>query len=206
MKNILLLSTAVASLRMVAFMSDRCATVTIKGADGNPMVINESDFNEEEHERMEVETAKDDNGNVVPTDSQGNALTETGDKQITPEQKVRDFISSLNAGVQEKGRKFYVVDASDNGKPVTALDVDGEPLFNVKGYKSNADAWSAVMSIKQRSTGAVAGGATPAGTHQPDEAANGTPKLDDAGQPVMHDDGVTPVMVDADGNDIPLAE
>lgn len=103
-------------------MADEVPVVVVKGADGQPLRINKSDYDLNPSDWELV----GDEASVAPTVVQ---TTES----VAPTGQLL---------VSKVGRKILVVD--ETGAAVTG--VDG---IDAKGYATEADAWAAVVALKQ---------------------------------------------------------
>lgn len=154
---------------MIAHMSDVCETVQIKGADGEPVRVNKSDFDADQDSdkpTMKLFT-KDKEGEqtappipapsgypegVAPTaaPSAPNFNHVSGDAPnaqgaaplVMDEAKAAAAPTAPSVDqllVNKEGRKYFVVDGT--GTKVTRAGIDDA------GYKSDSDAWAAIMAL-----------------------------------------------------------
>lgn len=144
--------------------ADSERVVMVQGADGEPMRMNQVDFDRDQSDEGEKQFSLhadhekyDENGELLPqhrneakqerrngeTGQDGNDVSGHG-AELTDEEKARaKRIASTNFGVMQEGKKFYVVDMNAEGKRIE--DLRG---INPKGYKSNKEAWDAVMIVR----------------------------------------------------------
>ncbi len=102
-------------------MNSKLPTVTIKTENG-PVIINESDYDPDQHELMDSEEPV-----VEPQ------------KPVKEPEKTKQPSEAPKMLVSKEGRKHFVV--GEDGKKIEAEGIDA------KGYGSEADAWAAIMAL-----------------------------------------------------------
>lgn len=155
MKSILLASVAVAFAP--AFMSDVCETVLIKGAGGDPVRVNKSDYETDQAEggakKMHLH-ADDKEPQPAPIIGNGPVPVHP-DLVIPPAPSAPNFVNpvapatasadtlAVAKGGTGRNAKFFVVRM--DGSHVTDMrDVDAT------GYETEALAWAAVEAVKKQ--------------------------------------------------------
>jgi hypothetical protein len=153
---------------------DDAKVVMVKGADGEPLRIDateferdQSDEGEKNYELHPDHEQYDHNGIMInpntnepgnepmpgqsPDDAKANMIDNPNNQNttsLTGEDRVRaDRIAAINFGVVQEGKKFFVVDMNNEGKRID--DVEG---INPKGYKSNKEAWDALFVVRTEAT------------------------------------------------------
>lgn len=135
----------------LAYMFETCETVLIKGADGHPVRVNKSSYDDDQAGPKKMHLHTDDKLDQ-PAPMVGTPLvTPAPGLVIPPAPSAPNFADPVapqtaNADtilVTGKGRKFIAVYA--DGTPVTdKLDIDE------KGYDTAELAWAAVMRVKRQ--------------------------------------------------------
>lgn len=141
-----------------AFMSEIIPTMQIE-TDNGPVTINVSDFDAAKHTPVggaapaPVDAPQPDGARVNPNSPEGSNAPQlanqdhaNGGQAPTPPAAAPAASAGDNTSllVTKKGKNFIVVDAAGN-----AVQRDGiEP----EGYKSESDAWAAVMALAKPKT------------------------------------------------------
>lgn len=108
-------------------MNSKLPTVTIKTENG-PVIINESDYDPDQHELMDGEEPV-----VEPEEPVKEPEKTKEPSELTPP------VDAPKMLVSKEGRKHFVV--GEDGKKIEAEGIDA------KGYGSEADAWAAIMAL-----------------------------------------------------------
>lgn len=146
-----------ASCAAVAFQSDICPTVLVKGKGGEPMRINQSDYDADQAEGgAKAYTLHKDDKEPQPDPIVGEGVVPVHpDLTIPPAPSAPAFVnpvapSTANADtlfVVKSGKgaaaKYFVTDAS-GAKVTDKRDVDAD------GYATEALAWAAVEAVKKQ--------------------------------------------------------
>lgn len=128
---------------------EKTPTVLIKGQDGKPLRINESDFDKDKHKLMKNDSAAEAAGETVETDTfdreaAKKRLEEAGIKfsKNAKNEKLQELLTELDArhakkqfSVEPKDDKFIVVDAE--GKQ-----------FGEENYETEDDAKAMISLLK----------------------------------------------------------
>jgi hypothetical protein len=159
MKTILFASAA--TVAALAFMSDTVETVNVKGADGQPLRINKSDYDADQADdgakayTLHKSEAEQSVGSVplqplapgIDPVAAPSAPDFSGGEGVTPlpidplKNAAAPTVPSPNQRlVAKEGTKFFVVDGS--GEKITDL-----ASIETKGYKTEAEAWKAIMDL-----------------------------------------------------------
>lgn len=162
MRNYLML--ALGTLAVVrAFMSDVCPTVTIIGHDGDPLIVNKSDYDADQAEggAKSMTLHKTQHGaasggtptayppGVQPTAAPSAPNFNSGDQ--TPD--VIDPAKNAAAPTAPSPNSLLVSKGGTEKKPVfTIVDGNGAPvvhgLINADGYATEKEAWDAVVAVQ----------------------------------------------------------
>lgn len=143
-------------------MGDILETVLIKGKNG-PIRVNKRDYEKDQNSdnpTMKLHTNKADNETNENTSPQTAGAAVTAAEGVT----MPPVPSAPNTGTDtpvlqpsapilpgqlatiKQGKKIVVVTAAD-GQPVT-----GNPAIDENGYKTDADAWAAIMAVQGSQT------------------------------------------------------
>jgi hypothetical protein len=155
MKSLLLASAV--SLCAVAFMSDVCETVLIKGADGKPLRVNKSDYDADQAEGGEKKmTLHTEDKKEQPDPIVGETVVSVHPElTIPPAPSAPTFVNPVAPSTANtdtlmvakhgtgKAAKFFVV-RPDGSKIEDMRDV------NKDGYDTEPLAWAAVMEVKKQ--------------------------------------------------------
>lgn len=152
-----------ASVAAVAFMSETCETVLIKGKDGKPVRVNKSDYDADRAaDKSTMTLHKDDDGPERGATGEGAKTFEGLNMPPVAAPSAPNFNNTEGVGteppidptknaaapvapsqnqrlVSKEGRKFYVVDGTG-----TKLTDDG---IDQDGYKTEKEAWDAIMAL-----------------------------------------------------------
>lgn len=145
MTKMLFASTALAAfIAPRAFMSDVCETVFIQGDNGEPLMINKTDYNEKKHKLF-----KGDKPTAPATagPATAEALKTAGDKPpatTNDGDKDKRTLGVIEDKKREKGHKFVVVDQADGS---VISDIEG---IDIGGYATVSDAWAAIMKLNEQ--------------------------------------------------------
>lgn len=107
-------------------MADTVPVVVVKGADGGPLRINQSDFDEnpDAWELFDGEIAQSASTTTIETTVADTTTAEAPQMLVA-----------------KKGRKFLVVDGA--GDAITGIDG-----IDPTGYATDVEAWAAVTAVK----------------------------------------------------------
>lgn len=132
-------------------MTEVLKTVLIKGKNGDPVRINERDYDEEKHGALyKGKEANEQNEQPVDTAEKAPEAPADAQQRVAPSMPdgVRDPQAPATPSpnqmlVTKKGKKFFVVDT--NGAVIEHQGIDAD------GYGSEGDAWAAVMAANNGS-------------------------------------------------------
>lgn len=157
MRAMLLASAATLA---TAFNSEVCETVLVRNANGSYR-MNKSEYDAmEEKDRPALASAakQDDNEQTDNTRAIGSGVSLSPGEQ-PPAPSAPDFVNGGNPatptiaspnqlGVVKDGRKWLVVDLSKQveGQPAVPYEPKEGEAIDKDGYKTEADAWAAVMA------------------------------------------------------------
>lgn len=135
--------------------------VVVIKTDNGPVRINASDYDKDKHTLHEADDTFDEHGvrkgplpAPAPQPVAGQTLHAIPDNAnhepeapfTMDDAALNNRVSAINFGSMQSGKKFIVVDATDNGKPV-----DFMPNYIAPGgYKSNKEAWEAIFKVRER--------------------------------------------------------
>ena len=136
MKHILLATSALAC---AAFMSDGpIPTVTVKGEDGQPLRINQSDYEADPsaYELYESANAAADDAAAAARASAPNGDGGNDPAVVVAPAGIAPMVASEGTG---RNKRFYIVDPA--GAKLTGEGIEAD------GYETDAAAWAAVVAL-----------------------------------------------------------
>lgn len=121
-------------------MSDTCKTVIIQGKGGEPLVINETDYNDKKHKLFKGDlptpattAPQTASTTVVANNESGNTIVDNKDD--------KPVFGVIEDKRRKKDHHFVVVNQAD-ASPI--VDVEG---INIGGYPDAKSAWDAIMAL-----------------------------------------------------------